>query len=272
MTPTIHFVRHAQGYHNLSVANQAIRDPLLTPYGEEQCNLLSKTFPYTDSIELIVASPLKRTIYTALLSFPNHKQPPVCIPELQETSDSPCDTGSSKVEIAREFAGMSIDLKLVTDDWNSKKGPWAPQKSAIEERAAAARRWLRSRPEKNIVVVTHGGLLHYLTEDWVGSASLAGMEHPLDHDYGMLSGFTGFAGTGWANTEFRSYTFEQGSGERASLVETQQSRTRRSGNEKPLSEAEQRNLKSSTQAEWEKHGYVSHEKPSEASLKLHAKV
>lgn len=159
---TVHCVRHAQGFHNISVANHAMHDPLLTPLGEEQCRALQQSFPY-HNVDLIVASPLKRTIYTALLGFEdvlkdNKNLKVVGLPELQETSDLPCDTGSSVEELEKEFAGKPVDLSLVTPDWNSKKGTWAPNSQAIEERAMAARKWLMARPEKEIVLVTHGML------------------------------------------------------------------------------------------------------------------
>ncbi|KAI9651559.1 MAG: hypothetical protein M1831_000754 [Alyxoria varia] len=227
MAPVLHLVRHAQGFHNLSTANHSIHDPLVTPYGKQQCQYLSKTFPYASTVELVVASPLKRTIYTALLSFPDiiskRQTAVLALPEVQETSDLPCDTGSERDELQKEFSGHPIDLSLVKDGWNSKKNQWAPNTAAIEERCRVARRWLRDRPEKDIVVVTHGGLLHYLTEDWAG----------LDRKQG----------TGWANTEFRSYTFDLASGDDAAIVETEESRTRRRGIEKLPTEAEQRNIK-----------------------------
>lgn len=47
-------------------------------------------------------------------------------------------------------------------------GKWAPSSDALINRARAARRWLSSRPEKELVVVCHGGFLHYLTQDWSG--------------------------------------------------------------------------------------------------------
>lgn len=137
-----------------------MHDPLLTPLGEEQCRTLQQNFPY-HNIDLIVASPLKRTIYTALLSFENELKKNknlkvIGLPELQETSDLPCDTGSSMEELAKEFEGKPLDLSLVVPGWNSKKGQWAPNAQAIEDRAVAARKWLMARPEKEIVVVTHG--------------------------------------------------------------------------------------------------------------------
>lgn len=60
------------------------------------------------------------------------------------------------------------------EGWNSKKGRWASNAPAIEKRAREARVWLRELGEKalregvedvNIVVVTHGGFLHYFTDD-----------------------------------------------------------------------------------------------------------
>lgn len=135
-------------------------DPKLTAFGEQQCHNLHKDFPYHDKIDLVVASPLKRTIYTALLGFAepiqNQGLKVIALPELQETSDLPCDTGSSPTEIAREFEGKPVDLTLVKDGWDSKKGRWAAESRAIEKRARDARKWLMARPEKNIVVVTHG--------------------------------------------------------------------------------------------------------------------
>lgn len=117
MAPTLHCVRHAQGYHNLSVANHSIHDPLLTNFGEEQCRMLQKRFPNMGSVDLIVASPLKRTINTALIAFePVIKEKGlkvIALPELQETSDLPCDTGSSPELLAKEYEGKPVDLSLV---------------------------------------------------------------------------------------------------------------------------------------------------------------
>lgn len=178
MAPTIHCVRHAQGYHNISIANENLRDPLLTDQGKQQCEELRKRFPYSADIELVVASPLRRTIYTALYAFRDvlaaKKLRIIALPELQETSSQPCDTGSSVEDLAREFAAAPVDLSLVKDGWNSKTGRWAPDADVIEKRALNARRWLMSRDEKNIVVVSHGGFLHYFTEDWTGAHKFYG--------------------------------------------------------------------------------------------------
>lgn len=45
----------------------------------------------------------------------------------------------------------------------------------MKRRAAAMRDWIYNRPEKHIALVTHGGFLHYLTEDWTGYVKGKGM-------------------------------------------------------------------------------------------------
>jgi hypothetical protein len=116
-----------QGYHNLTTANHVLPDPELTQLGEQQCAKLKETFPYHSQIELVAASPLRRTIHTALLSFQPvfeaHKDFKIlCIPEAQETSDVPCDTGSDPAVLQKEFVdrGLPVDISLVHDGWNSK--------------------------------------------------------------------------------------------------------------------------------------------------------
>ncbi len=63
------------------------------------------------------------------------------------------------------------------------------------------------------------------------------------------------AGTGWANTETRSYRFPDENDENAPLEETSESREARRGTEKPLSKTEQLELREATHRSWEKDGF-----------------
>lgn len=46
----------------------------------------------------------------------------IAIPEAQETSDVPCDTGSDPDVLKKEFEEkkLPVDLSLVKEGWNSK--------------------------------------------------------------------------------------------------------------------------------------------------------
>lgn len=171
----------SKAVHNLTVLNHGMHDPALTPHGENQCLELQAKFPYHESVDLLVCSPLQRTIQTTLLAFdPEISRGIQCIalPEVQETSDLPCDTGSNVAILKEKFKNKPVDLSLLSEDWDSKTGKWAPEQEAIERRCRDARQWLKTRDEKAIVVVTHGGLLHYLTEDWAGCDKIQGNGKP----------------------------------------------------------------------------------------------
>lgn len=59
-------------------------------------------------------------------------------------------------------------------------------------------------------------------------------------------------GTGWENAEYRTYEFSNPEDDSTTLKETMQSRQRRSGTEKPLTQTEQMQLRHSTEKEWER--------------------
>ncbi|KAK4160054.1 histidine phosphatase superfamily [Cladorrhinum sp. PSN259] len=242
----VHLVRHAQGFHNLCVENHQLRDPDLTPLGQEQCAALQKDFAHHGKVTHLVASPLRRTIYTCLLSFEpvvERGVKVVALPDIQEVSPFPCDTGSEPEDLQKEFgADGKVVLDLVKEGWNDKGigSEYAPEMRKLEIRARRAREWFRDLGKKgaaeaeneevNIVAVTHGGFLHFLTEDWDG----------MDLN----------KGTGWSNCEWRSYELVE-EGAEVKLKEVEQSWRRRRGSLQGLTETEQMELRSAVGKELE---------------------
>jgi broad specificity phosphatase PhoE len=236
MAPTIHLVRHAQGFHNLSVENESIHDPDLTPLGEQQCADLRAAFPHHGKLVRLVASPMRRTLYTCIRSFGpedtgSNLYPVIALDVLQEVSTSPCDTGSDKAKIQDEF-GSKLDVSRVRDDWTDKgkNSPFEPTVNKLIARAHQARLALRdiakqAGDDAHIAVVSHGGFLHFLTDDWHGI--------PQGH------------ATGWSNCEYRSYQYVDATGadEDAALLETEESWQRRQGDVKPPTQTELREMR-----------------------------
>jgi broad specificity phosphatase PhoE len=180
MAPTIHLVRHAQGYHNIAVDNEDIRDPDLTETGLQQCKDLRESFVHHDKVTRIVASPLRRTVYTAIHAFGEDRHYPItALDLLQEVSDAPCDTGSDKEKLAAEFGGK-LEVRGVDPSWTDKSSSskFEPTVEKLTARALEARRVLRDLAgdgDEHIVVTSHGGFLHFLTDDWFGIPSGYGM-------------------------------------------------------------------------------------------------
>jgi broad specificity phosphatase PhoE len=168
MAPILHIVRHAQGLHNVFPGNDALVDPELTSTGIAQCVALREAFPHHDQLTHLAASPMRRAIQTCLTAFGK----PVLMDVLQETSDAPNDTGSSVEALRAEF-GDAVDVSCVSAAWTDKgEGSFfAPEIEQVVARAAVARNALRALAgdgDGHVVCVTHGGFVHFLTDDWEG--------------------------------------------------------------------------------------------------------
>lgn len=201
--PTLHLVRHCQAEHNVVPEHVARPDTILTEAGRLQAATLRSAFPepLRHCLGAVVSSPLRRALQTALIGFedlvadtgvpaaPNGipelprsvRLKVIALPEAQETSDLPCDTGLPVSELVAEFDSPdsrwqgSVDFSILTGkEWGSKSGRWACDRETIEKRARDARRWLRNlmrqlegeESKHDCVLVTHGGFLHFLTENW----------------------------------------------------------------------------------------------------------
>ncbi|GAA6003273.1 histidine phosphatase family protein [Rhodotorula paludigena] len=213
----IFFTRHAQAEHNVA-EDYSILDAPLTKLGREQsANLCKETQDgFQRDADLLVSSPLRRPMQTFIIGYAPLRErlekegkPVVILPELQECNDLPCDTGSDRatLEADPEFAGLdlsSLDPSPVPAHWGSFPSTVSPGKEwtskqglfsvdNVLERAKWVRRWIRSRPEKRIVVVAHGDILRAITDGYRSA-------------------------TPWANAEVREYTFRSADDDDAVVV------------------------------------------------------
>lgn len=270
MAPIIHCIRHGQGLHNVAGGSYHLRDPDLTALGAKQCSQLrDSSFPEQSKISLVLASPLRRTLHSAILIFASgssiNPQPPfsasmertyphrniLAMPDLQETSDDPCDIGSDPEQLRDLVAEKNwpVDLSLVREGWNVKTAltRYSPHSIAISNRARTVRVFLRQQlrsiakdgeKDAEIALVTHGSFLHFLTDDW----------EDADRD----------GGTGWRNCETRSYVLERDLFDDedmdARLTEITASRTRRGKIESMPGNEEQPRLFAAAMQHWESAG------------------
>ncbi|ORY26137.1 histidine phosphatase superfamily [Naematelia encephala] len=199
----IHLTRHAQAEHN--VANDySIPDAPLTELGKTQARELHNMSK--DSVQrtadLLVCSPLRRPMETMLLGYPSLKsrldregKPVILLDILQEVGPYPCDTPTTPISALKAANGgifSSLDFSTLSPEYASKRGIYHPDRAS--ERARQARRWLRDRPEAEIVVVAHGDILRYIADGQNSSRP-------------------------WDNAETKVFTFHSSSDDNAGLVE-----------------------------------------------------
>ncbi|QIW99776.1 hypothetical protein AMS68_005294 [Peltaster fructicola] len=221
MAPILHILRHGQGFHSITENGHMLRDPELTPKGREQCAARCASFDRHDKVELLLASPLRRALQTCQLCFEpcvERGLKIVALPYAEEASDDPSDTGSDQAVLHKEFPNQ-VDFDHVSEGWYIHDGDYAITPKALHARATKLRRWIRDRPEKEVVLVAHGFFNHYITSD-------------VDENGVQTTPW-------WRETEIRTFAFEEGDTEDARIVETAESLSMRKAEEAGLKSADE---------------------------------
>ncbi|EJK64791.1 hypothetical protein THAOC_14438, partial [Thalassiosira oceanica] len=106
----VHFVRHAEGTHNLAGASESKlplhHDARLTVKGREQCHDLSISTRNL-GVECVIVSPMSRCLETAKLSFPHcyesQEVPFVADENWRETVNYLCDSRQRRTVLKGEY-------------------------------------------------------------------------------------------------------------------------------------------------------------------------
>eukprot|EP00811_Abedinium_folium_P032662 NODE_5690_length_1743_cov_7.766708.p1 GENE.NODE_5690_length_1743_cov_7.766708~~NODE_5690_length_1743_cov_7.766708.p1 ORF type:complete len:456 (+),score=100.48 NODE_5690_length_1743_cov_7.766708:118-1485(+) len=159
-------VRHGEGRHN-ATGRCSMVDPELTERGVAQARAL-KGNAALDGCDLLVVSPLRRAVQTAVAIF--GEQPPcrVVLTALHsERWSGRCDEGTPKAQLLAEFPFLArwagFD-ELSDGTWwatSASDGNWR------RERVPAFGRWLRALPERRVVVVGHGAFFSPLASRYL---------------------------------------------------------------------------------------------------------
>jgi broad specificity phosphatase PhoE len=162
---SILLIRHAQSTFNEFYDTNGIDpqhpDARLTKLGRMQARALS-TKMSGRFMDLVLVSPLSRSVETGLLAFPNARI--VASPMHRESLYSSCDVGRPRHELAHDFPG--VDFSLVTDKWwhlenGSSVGP--EPEEALQRRILIFNAFLRTLRGRNVAVVGHGTFFQRMT-------------------------------------------------------------------------------------------------------------
>ncbi|XP_031279224.1 phosphoglycerate mutase-like protein 1 [Pistacia vera] len=182
----LHLVRHAQGVHNTEIGkgpeallSQELFDAQLSDLGFKQVEKLRKEVEdkgLTKKIDLVIASPMLRTLQTAVGVFGGKSQanrfdvhtstagncakfdgPPIIAVEQcrERWGLEPCNRRRSISEYQNLFPAIDFQLIESEDDILWK----AEVRESYEEVAARGMKflkWLWTRQEKEIAIVSHG--------------------------------------------------------------------------------------------------------------------
>jgi broad specificity phosphatase PhoE len=171
MEKTIYFIRHGTALHNINYktmgesAFTTTRDTPLVEKGISDAKLLNSTWINKDNIELIIVSPLTRTLDTANIIFDNHPAPIIALDCLKEHPQSHhiCNRMSDKDCLIAKFPRIDFSNISQEDlDWSDNIKSSHIESILIEKRINILKEWLRNREEKTIAVVGHNSYFNMI--------------------------------------------------------------------------------------------------------------
>jgi len=155
---TFYFVRHGESEANRDGVFSGRRDSPLTERGRAQAQALADVLKDA-TFDRIVATPLSRSLDTALVIARERKMPVYLEPELIEI-----DVG--------ERTGKSFDEVRGLPDWKDDgfvAWPGGETLDQVHARAVAAvRRIARDVPDGTVLVIGHGGVTRILVSHFLG--------------------------------------------------------------------------------------------------------
>ena len=162
MTKEIYLIRHAQSEANaaLDLDNPTFYyDARITPLGETQA-LSAQNKLKNINFDLMICSPLTRTLETFSLLFPKPIKNSIILPFVREHLDHSCDVGRSPSVLQNEFPNLNFDG--VKEFWWNNDIPIDEKKINYESfedldlRVNKFKSWINKRSEKKIALVSHG--------------------------------------------------------------------------------------------------------------------
>ena len=170
MDKTLYCIRHGTALHNVlfweygSQVYQQYRDTPLVAKGVEEAKKLGKTWKEIDNIELILVSPLLRTLQTASHIFENKNIPMLaldCIMEYPQGYSDICNHRKTIVELKPCYPNIDFSsINKEKDIWRSDRDETI---SELNSRINELIKFIKSRKEKHIAIVSHSSYLgHFL--------------------------------------------------------------------------------------------------------------
>ena len=175
MSKKIYLIRHAQ-----SEANAALDlddptfyyDAKITMLGKKQALNTQKKLKNIN-FDLMLCSPLTRTLETFSLIFPTPIPNTMILPFIREHLDHSCDVGKQPSVLQKKFPNFNFN-ELKDFWWNNnipidEKIINLESINDLDKRVNKFKNWINTRTEKKIAVVSHGTfisrIIHFFLEN-----------------------------------------------------------------------------------------------------------
>tara|TARA_Y100000389_G_C17454188_1_gene516918 strand:- start:2372 stop:2950 length:579 start_codon:yes stop_codon:yes gene_type:complete len=192
MNKQIYLIRHGEALHNVLfkvVGNNAytkFRDTELTIIGKMQAEALGKKWKEKQNIDLILVSPLTRTLETALRIFPNNKKSIIALDSLKEYPQSIqiCNQRKDLDELIKTYNKVDFSNLNKNNYWNDYPLQQEIEVNKLKKRISVFKKFIKNRNEKNIAVIGHSSYFNMMLHNIVDDESNE-LEHCYPYKYTM---------------------------------------------------------------------------------------
>lgn len=190
MSKTLYCIRHGLSLHNKLYHKYGSKtfydsdyvDTMLLPEGKQQARILGKTWDEINNIELVIVSPLKRTLETAVNIFEGIDVPIIALEICREFPMGlhTCNKRSNKEELELLYPRVNFDDIISNKDdlWNDKE---EESKISLNSRITLVKQYIKNRPEKKIAFVNHAAFIGQMKDRHI--KYLDNGEEELKHCY-----------------------------------------------------------------------------------------
>lgn len=176
MIKNLYLIRHGHSLHNElfhKIGVKAFRIPAtidapLTNEGHLQSIELGQSWQNKNEIELVLVSPLTRTLDTAMNIFGDTDIPMVSEEFLREypIGEDTCNKRSSLTLLKNKYP--RIDFNLISDQDTLWTSEYRETIDELEQRLDKMVKYLQNRKEKNIAIVGHSSYFGQFKDNHIG--------------------------------------------------------------------------------------------------------
>ena len=187
MVKTLYCIRHGTSEHNVrykEVGNIAFNEKMdtqLVNIGINESINLGNTWNKRDNIDLVIVSPLTRTLQTCNNIFKNTNTNVIVLDNLIEYPQHSeiCNKRQNKHDIKQKYHTFDFSQLPETREWDSSKTETLKE---LYSRCNNIKKWILNRPEKNICIVAHCSFLlafmnDNMTKDKIEKICEDGLKH-----------------------------------------------------------------------------------------------
>ena len=176
MSQTLHLIRHGYSLHNElfhKIGVEAFRIPLtidspLTNEGHLQSIELGQSWAKKSEIELVLVSPLMRTLETAMNIFGDTDIPMISEEFLREypIGEDTCNKRSSLTHLKNKYP--RVEFNLISDQDTLWTQDYRETIDELEQRLDEMVKYLQDRKETNIAIVGHSSYFGQFKDNHIG--------------------------------------------------------------------------------------------------------